>query len=171
MLFRSRAFGLANTPLFFQSIVNDQGVFVIELSPRLGGGLSYKFMKNNAHFDMLEASIDSYLGNDVKVNANPEKDLYIVHQVYCHDGVFGRLEGYEDLLASHVLDEVNLVKTPGMSISNEKSSSSRTATTSSTLPARSGKPLTNSKSMTWTAGASWTAHSCSPAENSIWDGR
>lgn len=121
------AFGLQNTPLFYQSIVRGDEVNVIEFSPRLGGGLCYRTMQLNAKFDMIDASIDSYLGKEVTVNPEKEDTYYLIHQVYGRDGIYDHLEGYEELLQQNVIDEIFFHKTPGMTISNEKASSARTA--------------------------------------------
>ncbi|MCR5149092.1 MAG: ATP-grasp domain-containing protein [Eubacterium sp.] len=123
----AEAFDLDNTPLFYQSIVKGDDVFVIEFSPRMGGGLCYRTMQLNAKFEMLDASINSYLGLDTEVDAVREDTYYLIHQVHGFDGTFDHLEGYEELIKEGILKEIFPMKTKGMEISNEKSSSSRTA--------------------------------------------
>lgn len=121
------AFELNNTPLFYQSIVKGDEVFVIEFSPRLGGGMCYRTMQLNAKFEMLDASIDSYFGKVYEGEPEVEKDIYLIHQVHGKDGIFDHMDGYEESIACGDLDEIYFMKTKGMEISTEKSSSARTA--------------------------------------------
>lgn len=123
----AEAFDLDNTPLFYQSIVKGDDVFVIEFSPRMGGGLCYRTMQLNAEFEMLDASINSYLGEETVVNPKREDKYFLIHQVHGKDGIFDHLEGYEELIKEGIIKEIFPMKTKGMEISNEKSSSSRTA--------------------------------------------
>lgn len=123
----AKAFSLKNTPLFFQVIVCGDDVSVIELSPRMGGGLSYRTMQLNTQFNMMDASISSYFGEEFAEEPQPEREHCLIHLLYSKDGVFDHLEGHEELLAEGVISEIHLMKTPGMKISNEKASSSRTA--------------------------------------------
>ncbi len=123
----AQVFNLDNTPLFYQSIVKGDEVNVIEFSPRLGGGLCYRTMQLNAKFDMLDASIDSYFGISTDDMPKNEETYYLIHQIYGNDGVYDHLEGYEELLEEKIIEEIFFHKTKGMNISNEKSSSARTA--------------------------------------------
>ncbi len=123
----ARAFGLDNTPLFYQAIVKDNDISVIEFAPRLGGGSCFELMKSNAKFDMLEASIDSYLGKEVVPAVQKEESVYLVHQVYGTEGIFDHVEGYQELLEDGTLDKIYFHKMPGMEITREKASSARVA--------------------------------------------
>lgn len=124
----ARAFGLDNTPLFFQCIINQDDIHVLELSPRLGGGTCYRTSELNTQFDILDATIDSYLGNKVSVDTKKETDLYLVQLIYAHDGIFDHVEGLDELIKDGTVVEAFFLKTPGMEASNEKSSSARIAT-------------------------------------------
>ena len=58
----AKGFGLRNTPFFYQAIVSEEEVNVLEFAPRVGGGLSYYMIKNFVGFDAVEAAVDSFSG-------------------------------------------------------------------------------------------------------------
>ena len=109
----AEAFDLDNTPLFYQSIVKGDDVFVIEFSPRMGGGLCYRTMQLNAEFEMLDASINSYLGEETVVNPKREDKYFLIHQVHGKDGIFDHLEGYEELIKEGIIKEIFLIRHNG----------------------------------------------------------
>ncbi len=123
----AQAFNLKNTPLFYQAIVKGDEVNVIEFSPRLGGGMCYRIVKLSAQFDMLDASINSYLGISTDDISEKVETNYLIYHIYGNDGVYDHVEGYEELLEEKVIEEIFFHKTKGMAISNEKSSSAKTA--------------------------------------------
>ena len=55
-------FGLEHTPFFFQAIADNTDIKVLELTPRIGGGLSYKMLRDHVGFDVVDAAVDSYFG-------------------------------------------------------------------------------------------------------------
>lgn len=124
----ARAFGLDNTPLFVQFILNEQGAFVLEFSPRLGGGTCYRTAELNAKYDLLDAAIDSYLGNSVVVDSQKEEGIFLVQIVYAHDGIFDHVEKLDQLKEEGYVVEEFYLKTSGMEVSSEKASSARIVT-------------------------------------------
>jgi len=123
----AKAFGLFNTPLFYQAIVNGDDVSVIEFSPRLGGGLCYRTMELNCHFDMINASVASYLGEDIKMNNSEPEYYYLTHQIYGEKGIYDHVENYEQMLENNMIDEIFFHKTSGMEVTDAKASSARIA--------------------------------------------
>ena len=122
------AFDLDNTPLFFQAVISGDDIYVIEFSPRIGGGMCYKTMELNAGYDILEASIDSYLQKEVPYPMpKREHTTYLVHQILGVDGIFDHLEGHEELIDKGLITELFFHKTKGMRVSTEKASSARVA--------------------------------------------
>ena len=121
------AFGLDNTPMFYQCIIKGDRVSVIELSPRMGGGLCFRTVPIATGFDLLEAAIDSWKGDrvtieDVKVSGN-----HLIHQIHGKPCVFNRLTGVDEMIKDGVISEIHLHKWCGAEISDEKSSSARVA--------------------------------------------
>lgn len=120
------AFHLNNTPLFFQGIVKDDDINVIEFAPRVGGGISYKTIKEATGYDIISAAIDSFLGEPIDTSSwHPMSNIYAVNQIYGSDGIYGYTDGVETLLNSHVVDILSFYKHKGDVINSSRASSSR----------------------------------------------
>lgn len=120
-----RAFKLSNTPLHMQVIVDGEQVKVIEFSPRVGGGLSSRTVLLNTGFDLIEASIKSFL--NVEDSQSYIEPQMIIQQniIYAKPGVLGELKGFSELVDTGHIDEVYPYKTKGMLITNQSATSSR----------------------------------------------
>lgn len=123
----AKEFGLQNTPLFYQCIVNGDDVSVIEFAPRLGGGMCFRTMELNCGFDMINASVCSYLGEEVEMNNIEPKYYYLTHQIYGHSGIYDHVENYQKLIEEKSIDEIYFHKTSGMEVTESKASNSRIA--------------------------------------------
>lgn len=121
------AFGLNNTPMFYQSIVQGDDVSVIEFAPRLGGGLCYRTIEETTGFDIMDASIDSYLSNQVALAYTAPRYYYLTHQIHGYPCTFDHLEGFDGLLRNQIVDEVYYHKSKGAKVSDDKSSGARIA--------------------------------------------
>lgn len=121
------SFGLKNTPFFYQAIVTDHGIQVIEFAPRIGGGLSYYMIKEFAGFDVVEAAIDSFIGKDIKYNGNTTGMCYSTNLLYMKPGVFDHMEGLNELKEDGIADEVFIMKEKGTSVDSDMRSSNRVA--------------------------------------------
>ena len=122
----ANAFELNNTPLFFQGIVNEDSISVIEFAPRVGGGSCFKTIKANTGFDVIDATIKSWLNIPVSFdNWSDTSKMYVVNTVYAKDGVFSRLEGYESLEKDGTIENLLQIRVPGETIDNSRASSSR----------------------------------------------
>lgn len=122
----AQAFGLNNTPLFYQGIVNGDRIDVIEFAPRVGGGSCFKTIKGNTGFDIITATIDSWLGNPVCFDTwNEPCHIYVVNTVYGKDGVYKCITGIEDVIKSELAEDVLPIRTTGETINNSRASSSR----------------------------------------------
>ena len=122
----AQSFGLDNTPLFVQAIVQGDEVDVLEFAPRVGGGSCFMTIKGNTGFDIIEAVINSWLNVDVNFETwhYPEK-IYVVNTVYGKDGVFDHFTGGEELVKNGVAEEFFPIKMRGAEIDNSRASSSR----------------------------------------------
>jgi phosphoribosylamine-glycine ligase len=120
-----QVFKLENTSLFFQAIVNGDEVNIVEFAARVGGGLSYRMIQVMAGFDILDATIDTYLGNPVTVNYRHPESCYSTVIIYSKPGIFDSVIGYQELLEKKCIEEFFLFKTPGMEIGEELTSSNR----------------------------------------------
>lgn len=123
----ARGFGLHNTPFFYQAIVSEGKVNVLEFAPRVGGGLSYYMIKNFVGFDAVEAAVDSFLGLPIdKSYRNPEK-IYRSCLLYAKPCTFDHVEGVEGLKAKGVIREFFITKSKGDILDGDMRSSNRVA--------------------------------------------
>lgn len=94
------AFGLSHTPFFFQTIVEGDHVSVLELSPRIGGGLSYKLILDRTGVDVIDVAVESYFGDPTVREMRADAPSLASTIVYAKDGVFSHVTGVEDALAA-----------------------------------------------------------------------
>lgn len=120
-------FGLNNTPLLMQAIVTGDEVHVVEFAPRIGGGLNFRTIKLFTGFDIIDAAVDSYLGVPVKVQYSKPLFYHSENHVYTKPGVFGSIEGYQELLHDGTIEEFYPNKTRGMAVSSDMASNDRAA--------------------------------------------
>lgn len=121
----AKAFHLDNTPLFFQGVIKDGKISVIEFAPRIGGGLSYKVIEESTGFDILSASIDSYLGNEVDVCRTEPDDIYVTNVIYGRSAVLDKVTGTDELISNKVIERYVPYKSSGTEINDHFNSSSR----------------------------------------------
>ncbi len=121
------SFKLNNTPMLIQTLVHNDDVSVIEFAPRIGGGLSYRIIKMVSSFDILNASVDSFLGNMVDVETKNSNCCFSTNNIYARPCVFKEITGYQQLIEQSVIEEFYPYKTQGMTVGAEVSSSNRIA--------------------------------------------
>lgn len=122
----AEAYQLDNTPLFFQGILSDGKISVIEFAPRVGGGSCFKTIKENTGFDVIEATIDSWLGHSVSFESwHYPKEVIVVNTVYGKDGNFEKITGYQQFLEDGTIEALYPIRSAGEKIDNSRASSSR----------------------------------------------
>lgn len=121
----AEAFQLDNTPLHVQALINGDDIDIIEFAPRVGGGISYKTIFENTGFDIIDATIDSYLNHPVEINAHAPECFYTVNLVYAWPGIYDHMEGQEKLIRDGIIEGMYYHKTPGMQIGDERAASAR----------------------------------------------
>ena len=123
----ARAFGLDNTALHVQAICDGDNINILEFAPRVGGGISYETIRQNTGFDIIAATIDSYLQKRVTLNCHPIQRYCSVNLIYGVPGVFDHLDGVDALIEGGVIDSFHYHKTRGMHIGDDRASSARIA--------------------------------------------
>ncbi|MFP4698573.1 MAG: acetyl-CoA carboxylase biotin carboxylase subunit family protein [Eubacteriales bacterium] len=121
----ANAFNLKNTSLFIQAIVNGDDINVLEFAPRIGGGLSYRLIKLITGFDILDATVDSYLNIPIDVLSKQPKFYYSTNIIYAFPGKFDSIQGYQELIDRNIIEEFYIFKTKGMEIGSEMASRDR----------------------------------------------
>ena len=120
------AFGLKNTPMLVQMINTGKEVYVLEFCARTGGGVKYIMIDYASGFDVIDAVIDLTEGKTPHISEVKQKKAYFANEyVYCKDGVFDHLEGFEELKQEGIIVDYYLLKWKGIRMSGVASSGDR----------------------------------------------
>lgn len=119
-------FDLDNTPLFFQGIVAGNNISVIEFAPRVGGGISFRTIKDATGYDIISAGVDSFLKIPISIDSwHPMVEKYAVNQIYGSSGIYRNTSGGEALLHNGIIKTLSFYKHEGDVIDSSRASSSR----------------------------------------------
>ena len=121
----ARAFSLKNTPLMIQAIVRENEIYVIEFGARIGGGNSYNIIKRHTGFDIIEASINSFLGIPVEIELIDNPFFYADVFLYMESSVFGYVANINELIDKKIAEDVLLTKKEGVLIGGDLASRNR----------------------------------------------
>ena len=120
-----RAFGLDNTPLHVQVLINGDDIDVIEFAPRVGGGISYRVIKEQTGFDIISAAIDSYCGIRIDQSYHKSDNYYSINLLYGNPCIFDHVTGLDELEKSGVIEGFHYHKGKGGEMSDEKATACR----------------------------------------------
>ena len=121
-----KPFGLENTPLHLQAIVDGDKVRVLEFSARIGGGAKYLTIQNSTGFNMLHACMLSMLGEKPAIPVVERRNkCYSRCHFYTTGGIFERIEGLEQLMEEGIIDEFIPTKPFGVPCNPASSSGDR----------------------------------------------
>ncbi|ADL26574.1 purD domain protein [Fibrobacter succinogenes subsp. succinogenes S85] len=123
----ANAFKLENTPFFYQAIVTETGIKVLEFAPRIGGGLSYHVLKSFGDYDAVECAIDSFLGKTIVVEPKEQTRFHSTNLLYMRPGVFDSVVGLEELHQKGFVTDCFVMKSKGCKIDSDMRSSNRVA--------------------------------------------
>lgn len=121
------AFGLKNTPFFYQAIVAEDGIKVLEFAPRSGGGLSSYMLQHFVGYDVIEAGICSFLNVPIPKKCKDLDAIYLTTLLYMSPGVFDRVIGLESLLERKIIMDYFQYCNQGVTIDGDMRSSNRIA--------------------------------------------
>ena len=122
------AFGIKNAPMLIQMITDGKRVYVLEFSARTGGGVKYLLIKRVSGFDVIKAVVDLTLGLKPHVEPGKPENQYIANEfIYCKNGTFDRLAGFDELKAEGILSDYYLFKWQGAKFHSVTSSGDRVA--------------------------------------------
>ena len=123
------AFGLVNTPFFYQARLHEGIISVLEFAPRIGGGLSFQMVKRAVGIDIVDLSIASFTGEPMDLSGRFEHTRHLATLLlYMEPGVFDRVEGLDGLLADGTVDYAAVLKKRGAVVTADRSSSNRAVT-------------------------------------------
>ena len=123
----ARGFGLQTTPMLVQFMVDGDDVRVIEFAPRVGGGLNYRFVLLKTGVDIIDATIDAYLGRLTALASARGSGYLAANHVYTEAGRFGEVRNHDGLLAEGMVAEFYVHKSRGAPIGASLSSADRVA--------------------------------------------
>jgi len=121
----ANVFDLDNTPLMIQAIIKDDCIKVIEFAPRIGGGENYRIIKELTNFDIIDASINSYLSIHAKIDYQEPSNIYFDNYIYTKAAVFDSIIGGKALFDNNLIEYLNVYKQEGTRIGLELSSNNR----------------------------------------------
>jgi len=132
------AFGLENTPFFYQARLNNGMIHVLEFAPRIGGGLSFQMVKRATGVDIVELSIQSFLGEEMSLagKLDPPKHVSTL-LLYMEPGVFGEVTGLDALKKDGTVAYAAVLKKRGDAVDANRTSSNRAVTLLITANSRS----------------------------------
>lgn len=121
----TKEFALQNTSLLIQVLVNGDDINVIEFAARVGGGLSGRTVKLSAGFDIVAATVDSYLGIPVNTNLSQGQQVYLTNNVFTQAATIGEIKNYQQLVDNGVVKELYIHKKSGDNVSGNLESRDR----------------------------------------------
>lgn len=122
------AFGLKNSPMLIQLITDGEKISVVEFCARTGGGDKFRLIEKVSGFDVVGAVADLTMGEKPHVVPYTGKQKYVVNEfLYCKEGVFDHLEGFDALVEEGIITEYFCLKAPGAVFGEIKSSGDRVA--------------------------------------------
>lgn len=122
-------FELQNTPFFYQARLNDGMISVLEFAPRIGGGLSFQMIKRATGVDIVDLSIQSFLGEEMTLDGRFAQPKHLsTLLLYMEPGIFGEVTGLDALLADGIVDYGAVLKKRGDRVDANRTSSNRAVT-------------------------------------------
>lgn len=120
-----KAFKLDNTPIIVQAIMQGNEFSIIEFAPRIGGGENSRIIRLSTGFDIIEASICSYLGEIIRVDIQPNEYIYSDNLIYTRAAIYAGISDYQKLIDDGTIDYLIELKTKGMEVGELLSSNNR----------------------------------------------
>lgn len=124
----AQAFGLKNSALMIQAILKDGEISVIEFGARIGGGESYRIIKDCVGFDYVEASITTFTGEPLTEVLKKPEYYFADNFIYSRECVFDHVDFCEQLISDGTIDHAYELKSKGSEIDSNLSSNNRVGT-------------------------------------------
>lgn len=119
---------LCNSPFLVQMLTSGDGVSVLEYCTRTGGNMKWLMIKYASGVDVITATIDASLGHTPDIEVQRSKYNIVVNDfIYCKQGEFDHLEGFDEMLEKDVIKEYRQVRLKGHKFTEIRSSSDRIA--------------------------------------------
>lgn len=105
------AFKLENSLMLIQLISDGKRISILEFSARTGGGVKYQLIKKVSGFDVIKAAVDLTINKKTELNIIAPESKFICNLfIYCNEGIFDKLDGFEELKEQGVISDYFLFK-------------------------------------------------------------
>lgn len=119
------AFQIQNAPMLVQMLTDGKRITVLEFCARTGGAMKWLLIQHACGVDVIKSVIDLTLGKTPNIATRPPESRYIVNDfIYCKEGIFDHLEGFEEQLSLGNITDFRLLRTRGTHFSGNVASSS-----------------------------------------------
>jgi phosphoribosylamine-glycine ligase len=121
------AWGLKDTPLLVQMIVNKDEYNVLEFSARMGGGSKYHLIQVLSGIDIMKVYVQMVMGEKPHVQPSKQWNNAIMSYVYCRPGEYVSLKGFDELAERGDIYSFFTYRTAPSTITKSDTSSDRVA--------------------------------------------
>lgn len=121
------AWGLKDTPLLVQMIVNGDDYNVLEFSARMGGGSKYHLIQVLSGVDIMKVYVEMVMGEKPHVEPSKQWNNAIMSYVYCKPGEYTALRGFDELKKNGDIYSYFTYRTAPSTIVKSDTSSDRVA--------------------------------------------
>ena len=121
------AWGLKDTPLLVQMIVNGDDYNVLEFSARMGGGSKYHLIQVLSGVDIMKIYVEMVMGEKPHVEPSKQWNNAIMSYVYCKPGEYTALRGFDELKKNGDIYSYFTYRTAPSTIVKSDTSSDRVA--------------------------------------------
>ena len=121
------AWGLQDTPLLVQMIVNGNDYNVLEFSARMGGGSKFHLIQVLSGVDIMKVYVQMVMGEKPHIEPKKQFNNAIMNYVYCSPGEFVSLKGFEELKVMGVIYSYFTYRMAPSNIEKSDTSSDRVA--------------------------------------------
>ena len=121
------AFGLVNCPMLMQLLNKDDDIWVIEFSARTGGCAKYRMIELASGVNIIKATVDLFENKLPDIQPHVTSNYIANEFIYCDNGKFSHLEGFEECKESGIIENYYPLKTKGMSLTGVNNSGDRIA--------------------------------------------
>lgn len=121
----AEAFRLENGPMLVQMLTDGSDLTVLEFCARTGGAMKWLLVQHASGVDVIKGVIDLTLGLRPDIRVRPPENRYIANDfIYCREGVFDRLDGFDEQLRLHNISDCRPLRPRGWRFSGNVASSS-----------------------------------------------
>lgn len=108
------AFGIRNAPMLVQMLTDGKRVTVLEFCARTGGAMKWLLIQRASGVDVIRCVIDLCMGREPEITIKEPETKYIVNDfIYCRQGIFDHLEGFDRQLADGNITDYRLLRPQG----------------------------------------------------------